>query len=81
VLQRLLNPVLVLNELLQFSSVYWQNFVQDWFVENCVVVIGVPENSHIQRHLLDPQLTPQQRSRDKRLRRSTELLKVSFKIL
>lgn len=79
VLKRLLNPVLVLNELLQFSTVYWHNLTQRLFVENCAVVIGVPDNSPIQRHLLDPQLTPKQGNRDRRLRRSTELLRVRAK--
>ncbi|KAI6176827.1 hypothetical protein M3Y97_00841000 [Aphelenchoides bicaudatus] len=78
-LKRLLNPVMVLNEVMQFSQVYWQTFARRLFVENCSVVIGVPDNISIQRHLLNPELTPQRPTRDKRLRRSTELLKVIYK--
>lgn len=77
-LKRLLNPVIVLNEVMQFSQFYWQTFARRLFVENCSVVIGVPDNISIQRHLLNPELTPQRPTRDKRLRRSTELLKVAF---
>lgn len=78
-LKRLLNPALVLGELLQLSTAYWQKFIESLFVENCVVVIGVPDpNTTIQQHILNRQLVPPPpMNRDKKLRRSTELLKVA----
>ncbi|KAI6188236.1 putative protein C05D11-like isoform X2 [Aphelenchoides besseyi] len=44
-LSRLLNPINVLEELLQVSEVYWQKLANSVFSENCVAIIGCPVKS------------------------------------
>ncbi|KAI6215187.1 hypothetical protein M3Y94_00355900 [Aphelenchoides besseyi] len=44
-LNRLLNPINVLEELLQVSEVYWQKLANRVFSENCVAIIGCPVKS------------------------------------